>query len=254
MGVTSYSRTAASNTSAPPNGAPEGMAPSAVNDVLRQVMADAVQEATKGQARVLSSVSGTNTITATMTPDLDAYTAGMIVVFTPANTNTGATTLNIDSIGALDVFNADGSALLGGELVSGTPVVAVLDSGADDWIIVGQKESSGSYTATISSGLTTTPTFTMYWKKRGTMISQWSRTQTTGTGNSTGMAISGMPSGLYPVSQKIAPLLCIDNGVQGLYSALISTAGEITIQSPSMTSSGTKGVQVGTFFSYDAAQ
>lgn len=40
MPIINYSRTAASNNSSPPNGAPEGMAPGAVNNVIREVMAD----------------------------------------------------------------------------------------------------------------------------------------------------------------------------------------------------------------------
>lgn len=40
MAVTDWSTTPASNNAAPPTGAPEGMAPSAVNDVMRQMMAD----------------------------------------------------------------------------------------------------------------------------------------------------------------------------------------------------------------------
>lgn len=40
MGIEDYSTTAANNNSATPNGWPEGMAPSAVNDVGRQMMAD----------------------------------------------------------------------------------------------------------------------------------------------------------------------------------------------------------------------
>ena len=39
-GIESYSAIASSNNSSPPNGAPEGMAPSAVNNVMRQMMAD----------------------------------------------------------------------------------------------------------------------------------------------------------------------------------------------------------------------
>lgn len=136
MPVTSYSRTPASNNAAPPNGAPEGMTPGSVNDTIRQIMTDVVNEAAKGQAKVLSSVAGTNTITASMSPALDAYSAGMIVVFTPAGNNTGATTLNINSLGALDVFRQTGVALASGDLVSGVPAVLVLDSGADDWILL----------------------------------------------------------------------------------------------------------------------
>lgn len=40
MGIESYSTTPANNSSAPPMGWPEGMAPSAVNDTGRQMMAD----------------------------------------------------------------------------------------------------------------------------------------------------------------------------------------------------------------------
>ena len=40
MGIESYSTTAASNNSSPPNGWPENMAPSAVNNSARQMMAD----------------------------------------------------------------------------------------------------------------------------------------------------------------------------------------------------------------------
>lgn len=40
MGIESWSPTPSSNNSSPPNGAPEGWAPSAVNDTIRQQMAD----------------------------------------------------------------------------------------------------------------------------------------------------------------------------------------------------------------------
>lgn len=136
MPVTSYSTTAANNTSAPPNGAPEGWAPSDVNNTIRQIMADIAVEAQKNAVKVLASVAGTDTITGTMTPDLTAYSAGMIAVFTPANDNTGAATLNIDTLGALDIQKYDGEALAAGDLKSGIPALVVLDSGADDFILL----------------------------------------------------------------------------------------------------------------------
>lgn len=151
MPVTSYSRTPADNNSAPPDGWPEGMAPSAVNNSARQLMTDIVNEAAKGQARVLASVSGTNTITASMSPDLDAYAAGMIIVFTPANNNTGATTLNIDSLGALDVQKFGGTALVSGDLVAGIPAFLILDSGADDWILLNPIASTAKYADTTAN-------------------------------------------------------------------------------------------------------
>lgn len=47
--VSQWSTTPASNNASPPNGAPEGMAPSAVNDVLRQIMADVRAQMEDGQ-------------------------------------------------------------------------------------------------------------------------------------------------------------------------------------------------------------
>lgn len=151
MPVTSYSRTPADNNSSPPNGWPEGQSAASVNNCARQMMTDIVNEAAKGQARVLASVAGTNTITASMTPDLDAYTAGMMVVFTPANNNSGATTLNIDALGALDVQKFNGDALVSGDLVAGIPAVLVLDSGADDWILLNPLTQTFTTNLTISS-------------------------------------------------------------------------------------------------------
>lgn len=136
MPVTSYSTTAANNNSAAPNGAPEGWAPSAVNDTIRQIMADIAVEAQKNAVKVLASVAGTDTITGSMSPALTAYSAGMIAVFNPANTNTGAVTLNINSLGALDVFRYGGDALLAGDLVAGVPAHVSLDGGADDFYLL----------------------------------------------------------------------------------------------------------------------
>lgn len=136
MAVTDYSRTPSNNNSSPPNGFPEGQSAGSVNNCMRQVMTDIVNESAANACKVLASVSGTNTITGTLTPDLAAYSAGMIIVFTPANTNTGATTLNIDSLGALAVLNLDGTACVGGELAATIPALVLLNSAANGWIIV----------------------------------------------------------------------------------------------------------------------
>ena len=40
MAYTKYDVNAANNTNPPPNGAPEGMVPSTVNDVMRDIMAE----------------------------------------------------------------------------------------------------------------------------------------------------------------------------------------------------------------------
>lgn len=86
----------------------------------------------------LTSVSGTNTITATLasagsvTFGPTSLSAGMKFLLVPANTNTGATTLNITSpsggsaLGAKNVY-ANGAACVGGELVQSVPAIVEYD-------------------------------------------------------------------------------------------------------------------------------
>lgn len=137
MTVQQWSTVAADNNSSPPTGAPEGMAAAAVNNTMREMMASVALEAQVGRVSYLNSISGTNTITADMDPELTAYSAGMLVKFTPAATNTStAVTLSIDGLTALDILKDDGDALEVGDLVIGVPAVLVLDSGADDFILL----------------------------------------------------------------------------------------------------------------------
>jgi len=86
----------------------------------------AASAAQNGSQTYLTSVSGTNTITATLT-GLTAYTAGLTVRFTAAGANTGAVTLNIGSLGAINLVRADGVALVTGAILSAGTYEAVYD-------------------------------------------------------------------------------------------------------------------------------
>lgn len=79
-----------------------------------------------GASRLLGSVVGANTITATLAPTLTAYASGQSFVLIPASANSGAVTLNIDGLGAKSIV-AGGSALSGGELVAGIPYLVTYD-------------------------------------------------------------------------------------------------------------------------------
>lgn len=105
---------------------------------------------------VVGSVSGTNTITGSLSPAITAYSAGMHVTFTPANNNTGAVTIALNGLTALDIARRDGVPLLPGNLVAGMTAYLVLDSGADDWTLlnpqaaeVPQSAQTGNYTLVI---------------------------------------------------------------------------------------------------------
>lgn len=75
----------------------------------------------------LSAVSGTNTIVATGPLSLTAYASGQWFKFVPANTNTGAVTINISTLGARSITKYGSTALVAGDLVVGMEAVLVDD-------------------------------------------------------------------------------------------------------------------------------
>src|SRR3990167_2450664 len=79
----------------------------------------------------LTSVTGTDTIAATGPASMTAYAAGQKFSFTPANDNTGATTINITqsgaaALGAKNIF-CGGAACIGGEIQAGIPCTVQYD-------------------------------------------------------------------------------------------------------------------------------
>ena len=73
------------------------------------------------------TVTGTDTITATVSPTLTAYTAGQMFAFVAANTNTGAVTINISSLGAKSITKNGTTALVAGDLTANYLFVVVYD-------------------------------------------------------------------------------------------------------------------------------
>jgi hypothetical protein len=77
-------------------------------------------------ATYLTSVAGTNTITASVS-GLTAYAAGQTFRFVAAGNNTGAVTININSIGAKAITKQGTTALVSGDIVSGSTVAITYD-------------------------------------------------------------------------------------------------------------------------------
>jgi hypothetical protein len=91
--------------------------------------------------KLLASVSGTDTITAVGSPTVAAYAAGQMFYFVAAGDNTGAVTINIDSLGAKNVTRDGSVALAAGDIKSGEVVVIVYDG--TRFQVVSQLNSSG---------------------------------------------------------------------------------------------------------------
>lgn len=90
-----------------------------VSDAVR------VDQVQSGELINLTSVSGSNTITAVLSPSI-AYATGQTFILVPAVVNTAGVTLNINSLGARDVYY-NGAALRPGFLLVGQPVFVRYD-------------------------------------------------------------------------------------------------------------------------------
>lgn len=125
-----YSGTAASNNSASPNGWPEGMAPSGVNNSDRELAARIARERDDVQG-VTASGGSANAYTLAALRDTAAAYTGEMFIFRANHTNTGAATINITPAGGSArgtvAIQREGSALVGNEIISGGTYAVLYD-------------------------------------------------------------------------------------------------------------------------------
>lgn len=117
-------------------------------------------------------------------------------------------------------------------------------------------QESGSFTATLT-GMTTTVTGTVKWRRSGTKIAFSVPVTIVGTSNTNLMSMTGVPVGLLSVADGgYVPCIVQDNGVNVLgsvsvsSSALIFNVGAIG----TFTTSGSKGLPYGWQLIYDTDQ
>lgn len=87
---------------------------------------------TLGQAQnqgylLIGTIAGVDTITGLLSPAITAYVAGQKFCFVSAGANTGAVTININSLGAKNVTKLGTTALVAGDIASGALVTIVYD-------------------------------------------------------------------------------------------------------------------------------
>lgn len=75
--------------------------------------------------QTLGGVSGTNSITGSLTPTITSYATGMLVGFTPANANTGATTIAINGLAAKSIVKNVSTALVANDLLTTAPALLI---------------------------------------------------------------------------------------------------------------------------------
>lgn len=99
-----------------------------LGDAVNLQDATTAKQIQNGGLVTLSSVAGTDLITASTTPGITAYVAGQAFRFVTAGANTGtAPTLNLNALGAKNIVKADNSALWPGDMPAGAMVQVVYD-------------------------------------------------------------------------------------------------------------------------------
>jgi hypothetical protein len=111
----------------------------------------------QGGSATFITVTGTDTLTGTVSPALSAYATGNQFSFVVANTNTGAVTINVDGIGAKAITRTGTTALVAADMVAGQ-VVEIIYDGTRFQLINGNSFTNVKVSGTL--GVTGVATFT----------------------------------------------------------------------------------------------
>ena len=101
----------------------------------------------QGGTDKLITVTGTDTLTGSLTPALTAYAAGNQFSFVVANTNTGAVTINIDGVGVKSITKNGSTALAAGDLTANSIALIEYDGTRFQFLNVGNVVGPASSTA-----------------------------------------------------------------------------------------------------------
>lgn len=195
-----------------------------------QLMSSALNNLTKAEIQnqtytYTTSTTAANTYTATLTPAPTAYTAGMRVNLKFTNHNTGACTINLNSLGAKSIVTKAGTALAGSEIADG--MVAELIYDGTNFQLQSESSEWTAFTAGFT-GFSVNPSgVTSRYKRIGKIVFV-NIDMTAGTSNATGFTITGLPFTSAAYNQWFYSVLGTDNGAVTPATGLVS-AGSTTL-------------------------
>ena len=149
--ISQWSTSAASNNAAPPDGMPEGQAPSTVNDSVREIMAAVAKLYTDTDGTLVTAGAG-NAYTLTTNNVHAALADQSLIIVRMDRANTGAATLDVDGLGAKAIEIA-GAAISSGEIVADSALALSYNATNDAYDILNSFSASGR-TLTAGSGMT----------------------------------------------------------------------------------------------------
>lgn len=224
--VPTWSTTAASNSTADPavNWA-EGMAPSAINDSARAMMASVAKwrDDISGSTAGLSTGGNSTayTVTTNSTFATAAAMSGALLTIIPHTTSGASPTLAVDGLTARAINQSTGVAIATGGLISGTPYLLKYVHASTEFILVGRSN--------VFTDLTTTSTATLGGVARGAdgtkTAPEYSFTSDTDTG-------------IYRIGANNLGVSCGDTKIVDVTTSGVSVTGTGTFSSTLTASSG----------------
>lgn len=186
-----------------------------------------------------------NAQTVTLSPIPTSYYTGMVIVYLPLAANTGSSTINVNGLGNKNIF-AYGAALVGAELQTNVPAELIYDG--TQFQFINPNDSQGSFTGTLT-GFTAGNTGTINWRVvKGRTAYIFISAAMTGTSNTTGMTMTGIPAAINPVTSKF--VICrIEDATSSAFGGFDTGTANVwtfhngaTINTNTFTASGVKGL------------
>jgi hypothetical protein len=144
------------------------------------------------------------------TASFTAYADGIIIYWIPANTNTGASTINVNGLGVLNIVHPDGSVLFPGEITANQPAQIMLKGGVFE--LLSTINLSGVFVP-VWSGYAASPSTPASYRRSGNLVALSFSVLATST--TTSLILTNLPALITPYyanTQKIPCLGMIDNG------------------------------------------
>lgn len=170
--------------------------------------------------KFITGAGTANAQTLTLAPAITAYVDGMSLFFEAGATNTGACTLNVNSVGADSIVMPNGDALSAGVITTGKLYHVIYDAANTNWVLIGGNHISTGFSI-VTNATTTNP------------ISIGGNTVTTGdvinvaaNALTTGSALSIASSSSSASTRNLAEIINSDGGSGGTTCLFLSQAAD----------------------------
>jgi hypothetical protein len=206
-----------------------------------------------------------NTYALTFTAPFTTYTDGIVIYWLPANTNTGASTLNVNGLGPLAIVDQAGNPLTAGAIVV-NQITGVILSGGSWRIMTVSAGSAGSFTGALT-GMAGATTGTVNYRVSPTgVVSLLIASDIFGVSNTTALTMTGLPAAVRPGTANVTvPCWVRDNTNTGMAAlAIVDNTGSIEFRiaktnavanfdqylAAGFTAAGSKGLPAGWSITY----